>query len=883
MSCVKCGDICRCLNITSPDGSIIVRKTAHAYGCDYEVSIDYDDVPLYTLEFNETTRELCIRATNGAATTCVQIPEKVQYLTINGDQLTISDGNSVTLPTSPTLNITSQSIRVQQSGTQKHNVILEVEPSMDANNAIHIGSDGKIFAQFTGGGGPGPGDFETFLNNPQTFKKKITFLEGINVKGLTDLDGDLDVQGAAAFHSDVDIDGDLNVDGDSTFNNVLVKGTFKVQQGTEVTDVPIYRGEWDPTVLYYKNNIVRYNGSLWIYKFAAPTVGNIPFVGSQYWDLYLEGGQPGSDGKYTEMRFNKNGSSVSAPPLNVNDPNPTGWTIQTPVVGQGEYLWMTQTAKTSAGALINPWSTPVRLTGLQGPPGEAGGSSSKAFKSIVFKRSVGQPITPTGGTWAFPVPTGWSDGVPSGNEQLWMSTRVFTEDTLFPQEPDWTEPVAITDTATIDYEFSAVATSPGTPDTNPSNWHNDATPADIWMAIQTTVNGVKQGWQVAKIKGENGNDGLPGPPGVAGPAGPFLSYAGNWSNTVQYYGNPDRIQAVYFNGNYYVTRVDAGGNIPAGTLPTNTTYWNQIQGNFDSIATGLLLAQTAYIKNLGVSFLRTGAPLSGGNGTEHIEIYPSFNTLSNLRANGDPGYGGLSDGDLTNLANTIIFYASSDTGARDSGSVATNQLMKMQAIGAVTIPSQPLPGGGSSSSYVVPASTIIYQKVSDGTTLRESNISPAYIELKRAGTTRVFLDANGGLSKIDGFLTVTNGFSAGSAQIGSTLISPGTGVVTQAPYYNSGSTVYVTGGGIYRASGGVQYVMPQVNYSVGGVVSNEDVTELTIVNSQSNQISVNSSSGHQLYSNGSAVSSLLLGGKRVLRLAVVPLAFNNAEYYWTDN
>ena len=59
-----------------------------------------------------------------------------------------------------------------------------------------------------------------------------------------------------------------------------------------------------------------------------------------------------------------------------------------------------------------------------------------------------------------------------------MSTRIFTSDGQAPQDAYWSTPGVLTDTADIDFEFSAVAI-PGDPTNNPSNWHNTATSDDI--------------------------------------------------------------------------------------------------------------------------------------------------------------------------------------------------------------------------------------------------------------------------------------------------------------------------------------------------------------------------------------------------------------------
>lgn len=163
------------------------------------------------------------------------------------------------------------------------------------------------------------------------------------------------------------------------------------------------------------------------------------------------------------------------------------------------------------------WSAYAR--GIKGDKGDGGQSS---FKSIVFKRSNESSVAaPTGGSYASPVPTGWSDGIPDGTAQLWMSTRVLTSDGKTPQESSWTTPRPTTDTSDIDFEFSAVESAPGTPASDPSNWHDTATASDIWMAVRKCKNGVWGGWEVSKVKGEAGADGKDS-------HSPYIGDNGNW-------------------------------------------------------------------------------------------------------------------------------------------------------------------------------------------------------------------------------------------------------------------------------------------------------------------------------------------------------------------
>ena len=234
------------------------------------------------------------------------------------------------------------------------------------------------------------------------------------------------------------------------------------------------------------------------------------------------------------------------------------WNTIAPEKENGSYMWQ-RTTKISTNPLINP---EISLTCIQGSDGENGytpyiGSNGNwwingvdtgysaegddghspyvntttntwwewdadiggyhdtgivpqgpgVFKSIVFKRFSSEPSTPTGGSYLSPVPSGWSDGIPSGTEQIWISTRVFTSDGESPQTSEWTTPQMASDIPDIDFEYSWIVTNPGNPTDNPDNWSNTATENSIWMAVRKKSIGTWSSWEINKIKGETGADG----------------------------------------------------------------------------------------------------------------------------------------------------------------------------------------------------------------------------------------------------------------------------------------------------------------------------------------------------------------------------------------
>lgn len=214
----------------------------------------------------------------------------------------------------------------------------------------------------------------------------------------------------------------------------------------------VLRGPYNDTVLYYKGDMVTYAGQLWLFIYDSPAKNKTPEEGT-YWTLSIAKGSDGSDGSngqdgispnYTEFRYAVSASASVAPILVNTQANPSGWTLSQPTIATAEYLWMISAQKKSSdNTLVGTWSVPGRITGIPGPsglkgetgtPGKDGEDGQSMLKSFVYKRSTAQPATPTGGSLLSPVPSGWSDGVPSGTLQLWISTRLFTSDEAAPQQ-----------------------------------------------------------------------------------------------------------------------------------------------------------------------------------------------------------------------------------------------------------------------------------------------------------------------------------------------------------------------------------------------------------------------------------------------------------------
>ena len=85
-------------------------------------------------------------------------------------------------------------------------------------------------------------------------------------------------------------------------------------------------------------------------------------------------GQDGvaQDGKRVEFRFAVSTSSKVAPNIDATIRQPSGWTTNPPSKAENEFMWMTTATINPDDTLATNWSTPVLISGEQGPQGNTG-------------------------------------------------------------------------------------------------------------------------------------------------------------------------------------------------------------------------------------------------------------------------------------------------------------------------------------------------------------------------------------------------------------------------------------------------------------------------------------------------------------------------------
>lgn len=154
----------------------------------------------------------------------------------------------------------------------------------------------------------------------------------------------------------------------------------------------------------------------------------------------------GMDGNYYEYRFARNNSWSSAPSLDQDTRDPSGWSTSAPALSDGKVLWATFAyINGSDNTMIEDWCDPYYMTGMTG---DNGGSGVPGVGYEV-RYCKGTETTYTGEQWSDTMkrkrdPKGWSTDVPelvSGDEYnyIWfIQCRIINDELESGQH--WSKP-----------------------------------------------------------------------------------------------------------------------------------------------------------------------------------------------------------------------------------------------------------------------------------------------------------------------------------------------------------------------------------------------------------------------------------------------------------
>lgn len=388
---------------------------------------------------------------------------------------------------------------------------------------------------------------------------------------------------------------DWNTKGDK---KLRLKGTIVQSESGDESPIGCFRGVYDNSYTYYWGDEVIYDDGTGysMYRFVSknPVKGISP-NNSNYWIIVAQRGVGISN---TDVLYAISSSNTIAPT--------SGWQTTAPAWKDGYYIWSKTKVVYTDGDIV--YTDAACITGGKG---ETGNGISSIIEQYYLSSSATSLLN---GSWSNSRPT-WKNGW-----YIWTRSVInYTNGNSIT-----TEAICVTgekgetgdDGINGDYFEYRYAVN-GSRSTPPSLSKTSRNPSG-WSTTVPTVGNLQYLWfTVAKINGETNsliqNWSTParqtpydGVDGRNGDTGPTMVYRGVYGSSKVYYGTSKRVDAVKYNGHYYVARVDAGNGFQ-NHVPTDTAYWSDFGAEFESIATNLLLAEGA---NIGDWFMSGGKIVS---------------------------------------------------------------------------------------------------------------------------------------------------------------------------------------------------------------------------------------------------------------------------------
>lgn len=444
---------------------------------------------------------------------------------------------------------------------------------------------------------------------------------------------------------------DWNTKGDK---KLRLKGTIVQSESGDESPIGCFRGVYDNSYTYYWGDEVIYDDGTGysMYRFVSknPVKGISP-NNSNYWIIVAQRGVGISN---TDVLYAISSSNTTAPT--------SGWQTTAPAWKDGYYIWSKTKVVYTDGDIV--YTDAACITGGKG---ETGNGISSIIEQYYLSSSATSLLN---GSWSNSRPT-WKNGW-----YIWTRSVInYTNGNSIT-----TEAICVTgekgetgdDGINGDYFEYRYAVN-GSRSTPPSLSKTSRNPSG-WSTTVPTVGNLQYLWfTVAKINGETNsliqNWSTParqtpydGVDGRNGDTGPTMVYRGVYGSSKVYYGTSKRVDAVKYNGHYYVARVDAGNGFQ-NHVPTDTAYWNDFGAEFESIATNLLLAEGA---NIGDWFMSGGKIVSTLLDGNKIILDASMARIliESSRSGGDYSESQYQESKITIDANNGLIEARSKSNSR---------------------------------------------------------------------------------------------------------------------------------------------------------------------------------------------------------------------------
>lgn len=295
---------------------------------------------------------------------------------------------------------------------------LKFEPTSDPNNYyFQVGIISKLYAD------DNFRDFQTTYGFTRINGNTITTGRIITSDGECYLD--LDGNKFRIGDSTSSIDWNVSAKSRLTLKNVSV-----ASGSGDVVPLGVYRGVWKKDYIYYYGDEVSYtdnSGATCTYRYnhATPSKGIVP-TNTVYWGVVAQGanGKNGVNGSTFYFIYTAASSTPSTPTF--TDPTSlikqSVWSLKPPTPTNGKFVYMSQAMLNASTNTFGPWSTPIRITGLNGENGADGTDIE-----FIYLRNTGDaPSKPVSENKDDYVPSGWTDspsGITATYKYEWVCVR----------------------------------------------------------------------------------------------------------------------------------------------------------------------------------------------------------------------------------------------------------------------------------------------------------------------------------------------------------------------------------------------------------------------------------------------------------------------------